>query len=132
MAIAVTRKDRTQNHKRNSRNDNIQQSFYKQILRLRIIPANTKHRQVEHMHVMCTGHNGVTDAWYYKYSNVVFYTVFQNNIPVAAVDAAQKPVLLSSMERFSMHSPPWLWETALCLASRPYLPISCSIPRLVS
>ena len=42
------------------------------------------------MHVMCTGHNGVTDAWYYKYSNVVFYTVFQNNIPIMAVDAAQK------------------------------------------
>ena len=45
---------------------------------------------MEHMHVMCTGHNGVTDAWYYKYSNVVFYTVFQNNIPIMAVDAAQK------------------------------------------
>lgn len=42
------------------------------------------------MHVMCTGHNGVTDAWYYKYSNVVFYTVFQNNIPIMAVYAAQK------------------------------------------
>ena len=42
------------------------------------------------MHVMCTGHNSVTDAWYYKYSNVVFYTVFQNNIPIMAVDAAQK------------------------------------------
>lgn len=70
------KENRTQNHKRNSRNDNIQQSFYKQILRLRIIPANAKHRQVEHMHVMCTGHNSVTDAWYYKYSNVVFYTVF--------------------------------------------------------
>lgn len=42
------------------------------------------------MHVVCTGHNGVTDARYYKYSNVVFYTIFQNNIPIMAVDAAQK------------------------------------------
>lgn len=42
------------------------------------------------MHVMCTGHNGVTDARDNKYGNVVFYTVFQNNIPIMAVDAAQK------------------------------------------
>ena len=40
--------------------------------------------------MVCTGHNGVTDARDYKYSNVVFHTVFQNNIPIMAVDAAQK------------------------------------------
>lgn len=44
----------------------------------------------KHMHVMCTGHDGVTDARDNKYDNVVFYTVFQNNIPIMAVDAAQK------------------------------------------
>ena len=55
-----------------------------------MVAPHLQHRQVEHMHVMCTGHNGVTDAWYYKYSNVVFYTVFQNNIPIMAVYAAQK------------------------------------------
>ena len=42
------------------------------------------------MHVMCTGHDGVTDARDNKYGNVIFYTVFQNNIPIMAVDAAQK------------------------------------------
>ena len=84
------KEDRAENDQRNSRNHNVQQTLNEQILRLRMVAAHLQHRQVEHMHRIRAGHNGVANAGDNEGSDIVFHAVLQNLIAVMAVNAAHK------------------------------------------
>ena len=84
------KEDRAEYNQRNSRNHDVQQTFNEQILWLRMVTPHLQHRQVEHVHRIRAGHNGVANAGDNEGSDIVFHAVLQNHIAVMAMNAAHK------------------------------------------
>lgn len=82
--------DRAEHHQRKQRDRNIHQALDEQVLRLGRIAADFQHRQVEHMHRVCAGHDRVANARDDKHRDIVRHAMFKNDVAVMAVDTAHK------------------------------------------
>ena len=72
------------------RKNNIEQPLKKYVFRRRIVTFETEHREMEHMDMTRAAHQNVADSRDDEDRDFLLDTVFDDFIPVAAVDAGEK------------------------------------------
>ena len=55
-----------------------------------MVTFQSKNRKMKHMHFFCTAHNHISDSWNNIYGNIMFNTVFQDNISIMTMNTTQK------------------------------------------